>query len=90
MGIGQEHLSVAGDVCTVELVDGAQTNIAGAAGMSAPAAQAKTRKLTRPAQESMKSAANLALVLPCEHSRINSRCGGVYADLPQALSLVNK
>ena len=29
-GFGQERQPAAGDVCAVELVDGAQTNIAGA------------------------------------------------------------
>jgi hypothetical protein len=50
-GLGQKHQPIAGDVCAVELVDGAQANIAGAAGMSAPAARAKARK---PAQSGQK------------------------------------
>ena len=29
-----------------------------------------------------KRPANSVLVSPCEHSRINSRCGGGYADYP--------
>jgi hypothetical protein len=44
-GFCQEHQQVAGVVCVIELVDGAQTNFAGAAGMSAPTAQASARKL---------------------------------------------
>lgn len=43
-GFGQEHQPVAGDVCAVELVDGAQTDFAGVAGMSAPAVWAKAQK----------------------------------------------
>jgi IS5 family transposase len=42
-GPGQEHQPVAGDVCAVQPVDGAQANRAGGAGMSAPAAGAKAR-----------------------------------------------
>jgi len=84
-GTGQEHEPAAGDVCHVEPVDGAQANIAGVAGMSAPAARAKARKQAQQAQQGQKgekSAAHPVPVSPCEHSCINSRCGGGYADHP--------
>jgi len=76
-GAGQEQQPVAGDVRHVQPVDGAQANIARGAGMSAPTAREQ-------AESSPKRGlvmTNSALVRSCEHSRINSRCGGGYADL---------
>ena len=81
-GTSQEHRPDAGDVCVVELVNGAQANIAGAAGMSAPAARAKAGKQTQRGQKSVKSAANSALVSPFEPSPINFCVNVGYADLP--------
>ena len=81
-GLGQEHKSVAGDVCAVELVDGAQTNFARAADMSAPAVRAKAQKRRPGSLKNEKSAPNSTLVSPYEHSRINSRIGGGFADHP--------
>jgi IS5 family transposase len=49
---------------------------------SAPAAGAKARKQAQSGQECGKLAANSVLVSPCEHSRINSRFGGGFADHP--------
>jgi len=43
--VGQEHEPVAGDVCAVQLVDGAQANYSGVAVMSAPVTWGKARKL---------------------------------------------
>ena len=72
----------AGEVCTVEPVDGTQTDFEGAAGMSASAAWARAQKWVPAHQKNKKSAANSALLSSCEYARINSRCGGGYADHP--------
>lgn len=61
-------------------MNGAQANIAGAAGMSAAEARAKAQKPAQWGQKSVKSVANSALVSTSEHSRINSRGDGGYAD----------
>jgi hypothetical protein len=63
-------------------VDGAQANFAGAAGMSASAAWARAQKQSQLSPNGWKSAMNPKLVSPYEHSRINSRLGGGYADHP--------
>lgn len=56
-GLVQEYQSVAGDVCAEQPVDGAQTDFAGVAGMSAPAAWAKARNRAPTRQKNEKSAA---------------------------------
>jgi hypothetical protein len=63
-------------------VDGAQANIAGGAGMSAPAAWAKARKQDSLSPKTWKLGVNSTLVTACEHSRKSSRLGGGYADHP--------
>ncbi len=64
-GVGQEHQPVAGDVCVVELVDGAQTDIAGGAGMSEPAAWAKARKQDSLSPKTGKLCVNSMLFSAC-------------------------
>lgn len=81
-GFGQEHQPVAADVCAVELVDGTQTNFAGAAGMSATVVRAKAEKRRPCSLKNGKSTTNSVLVSPCEYSRIHSRIGRGYADHP--------
>ncbi len=81
-GLGQEHQPVVGAVCAVEPVDGAQATTSRAAGMSAPAARAKAGKLAQCGLKREKSAVDSALVSSCEYSRLNSRFGGGYAELP--------
>ncbi len=78
----RQHLPIAGDVRAVELVDCAQTDFAGAAGMSALQHGRRPENRRQDAQREGKSAANSAQVSACEYSRINSRCGGDYADHP--------
>jgi hypothetical protein len=63
-------------------VDGAQANYSGAAGMSAPAAWGKARKHAPRGRKRGELANNSLPVSPYEHSRINSRLGGGYADHP--------
>jgi len=79
---GQEHQPVAGDVCPVQPVDGAQANFARTAGVSAPEIWASARNKAEIDLMSGKSTGNSALVSPCEYSCINLRCGGGCADLP--------
>ncbi len=64
-------------------MNGAQTDFAGAAGMSVPAVWAKAQKRWPRRPESRKPAANSALDSSSKHSHINSRCGGGYADFPK-------
>ena len=49
-----KNTAIAHAVCTVQPVDGAQANLAGAAGMSAPAAGAKARKQAQSGQKCRK------------------------------------
>lgn len=63
-------------------MDGAQTDFAGAAGMSAPAARARAQKQAQLGRNEEKSATDSKLVSPYEYSCINSRFGGGYADHP--------
>ena len=88
MGSGPVHQLAAGDVCSIELVDGAQASIAGATGISAAAARAKALNQAQPGQESMKLVANSALFSPCKHSRINVSRSGGYAEHPQASKII--
>jgi hypothetical protein len=79
-GICIEQQRTTSDVCDVEIVDGAQADIAGAAYMSAPLAQAKTRKHAQSVQNRVKSVAQPLLVVPCKHSHNNSRFSRGYSD----------
>jgi hypothetical protein len=81
-GSGQEHQPTAGDVCAVQLVDGAQANDLRFGGMSSPKTRAGTPKLALMGQKTGKLAKSSLPVSPYEHSRINSRFGGGCADYP--------
>ena len=81
-GSGQEHQPTAGDVCAVELVDGAQANDSRVGGMSAPKMWASALKQALLGQKSGKLAKKWLPVSPYEHSNTNSRFSGGCADLP--------
>lgn len=76
-GLGQEHQTVTGDVCAGEFVDGASANIAGGAGMSAPAGWAKARTEASLSPKTWELAANRTLVSAYEHHASARALAGV-------------